>query len=494
MSKKTGGVLTLAAMCGLSLFLFNCGSSSSRPSGLLYVVDGSKSQIDSFSIDLNSGNLSLINTKATTCSTLTQSPQVFCGQAVSMVLEPTQQKTVFLLNEGVPCVPGVSCVNPCGPPNQACTSIPPTIYGYTVNSDGSLSSPATPVIWGHPSSSSDTEDDADTAVAMVQDAAGSFLFVINSGSTPTEANDYLSKCPYAPNSPPPPIAPTANFDACPSISVFSTTPGSTGATLTGNDCPNTSNVCPYWLSRVPTALSVLTFTPPNGGTTQTLLFVTSKQDLTANHNDNELSVFNVDMSSGNLTELSGSPYTTAPNPTVVQAVNTNAAGQTIGGVFVYVGNKGSSGGSVSAFQVCTVVGSQGGGQNCTQANDQLIPIGTTSGAGSDPVAMVVDPTNSFLYTASSGSNLVFAFKIATGTGLLSTLTPASEPSQGSNPVALAMHPSSNTSNEFLFVSNQSSSSGSGNIGIFSVGVTSGSLSNPTTFMYQPGTPGAMVAK
>jgi len=200
-------------------------------------------------------------------------------------------------------------------------------------------------------------------------------------------------------------------------------------------------------------------------------------------------------SSGNLTEMSGSPYTTAPDPTVVQAVNTNGPGQTIGGVFVYVGNQGSTSGSVNAFQVCTVVGSQGGGQNCTQANDQLIPIGTASGAGKNPAAMVVDPSNSFLYVASSGSNQVFAFKIATGTGQLSPLAPASEPSQGSTPVSLVMHPSSNISNEFLFVSNTSSSTGSGNIGIFSVGVTSGSLStSPTTYMFEPGTPGAMAAK
>jgi len=105
---------------------------------------------------------------------------------------------------------------------------------------------------------------------MVQDAAGKFLFVINSGSQLTNANEQqLANCPQPPS---------GNFAACPSISVFSTSPGSTGATLTGNS--------PYWLDRIPTSLSVLTFTPPNGGTTQTLLFVTSKQDLTAAHNDN----------------------------------------------------------------------------------------------------------------------------------------------------------------------------------------------------------------
>ena len=60
MSKKIGGVVALAAMCALSLFLLNCGSSSSRPSGLLYVLTQGKQRrtgnnVSSFAIDLNNG-------------------------------------------------------------------------------------------------------------------------------------------------------------------------------------------------------------------------------------------------------------------------------------------------------------------------------------------------------------------------------------------------------------------------------------------------------
>jgi 6-phosphogluconolactonase (cycloisomerase 2 family) len=275
--------------------------------------------------------------------------------------------------------------------------------------------------------------------------------------------------------------------------VFATAPGSTTATLTGNNCASSNAPCPYWLSRIPTALSVLTFTPPNGGTTQTLLFVTSNKDLTATHNDNQLSVFAVD-SSGNLTEASASPYTTQPNPRVVLAVNTNRAPLTTGGVFVYVGSQGSVSGSVSVFQVCTVVGSQGNGNVCTPQevqDNQLLPVGTPSAAGKSPVAMVVDPTNNFLYVASGGSNQVFAFQIATGAGTLSPLAPASLPSQGSSPAALVMHPSSNTSNQFLFVSNNTSNT----IGGFTVGVTSGNLStSPTSTLFTPGMPSGMAAK
>jgi len=490
MSKITG-VLALAGLIAVSTLLLNCGSSSSRPAGLLYVASQASNYIVSFAIDLNTGALSQVGGTPTTCNTA--SP---CGLTTNMLLDPTQT-TAFLLNQGKACIEGVTCADPCGPaPLQPCVSIPPTIYGYTVNSDGSLSKPATTFAWTHPTSSTDTEDDADQAISMVRDAAGKFLFVINSGSTQTQANNYLQTCPYAPSS---------NFDACPSISVFATTPGSTSVALTGNNCTNTNTPCPYRLSRVPTALSVLTFTPPGSSSTETLLFVTSKQDLTSRHNDNELSVFTVDPS-GNLLETSGSPYTTQVNPSSVQAVNTVVSGQTVGGVFVYVGAQGSGSGTVSGFQLCTVPNQGNNGYNCSQAqvqNSQLIPSISPSPAGKDPAAMVVDPTNSFLYIAATGSNQVFGYSISSVNGSLNTLSPASVPSQGASPFALALHTSTtsrqNNGVNFLYVSNIASSSGtntgSGTIGIFSAGVTNGSLSTGSDFfLFTDNQPSAMAAK
>jgi hypothetical protein len=302
---------------------------------------------------------------------------------------------------------------------------------------------------------------------MTENAAGDLLFVIDQGPTLTP-----SDCQVSPN----------NNSDCPSIWVFNAKPGSTALTPASV----------LRLSRMPTALFVLTFTPPPpNNQTQTMLFVTSNKDLSTNNNDNELSVFLVD-SSGNLSEQKTSPYTTLPNPGVVLAVNTNAPPQTTGGVFVYVGDQGSGSGGVSAFQVCTVVGSQGNnGNNCTleevKAN-QLIPVGTPLGAGNGPVAMLVDPTNSFLYIASNGSNQVLAYQIATGTGVLGAPTPW--PSQGLGPAALAMHLSSDENNEFLYVSNN----GSNNIGGFTVGATTGALSNPSATLFTPGSPSGMAAK
>ena len=72
MLKKIGVVAALVCACALSFFLLSCGSSSSRPSGLLYVltegINGIGTNITPYAIDLNSGSLSLINSNASTCT------------------------------------------------------------------------------------------------------------------------------------------------------------------------------------------------------------------------------------------------------------------------------------------------------------------------------------------------------------------------------------------------------------------------------------------
>jgi hypothetical protein len=426
MSKKTGVVVAVMGMCLLSAVLVGCGSSSSRPSGLLYVVSQAANNVSSYAIDLGSGNLSLINSNLTPTCPKGGAP---CGLPLTISLDPTGA-TAFVLNQG-------------------------SISGYKVNSDGTLSAPV--------NSATLTE----TALGMTRDAAGDFLFVISPGTLPSPAD-----------------CATAHDTNCPSISVFMTKPGSTSATLTGNPC-STGATCAYQLDRIPTALSVLTFTPA-GGSTQTLLFVTSNRDLTANHNDNELSVYAVD-SSGNLAEQPNSPYTTAVNPGAVLAVNTNPPAQNTGGVFVYVGSQGAVTGSVSEFELCTVVDQVCGQQQVSA--EQLAPVGSPASIGQSPTVMLTDPTNSFLYIACTGGNAVYGFHMITGTGALQALSPASQPTGGS-PVALAMHPNYNAGAEFLYVSNNTGSSISG----FNVAVTTGSLSSPVTVIFSPGAPSGIAGR
>jgi len=465
MLKKLGGVVALAGLCALSMFLVNCGSSSSRPSGLLYVLtqgtNGVGNNVSSFSIDLGSGNLSFINSNASTCTSTT----ISCGPPLDIVLDPTGA-TAFVLNQGVPCVQGVSCVSPCGGANPPCVSIPPTIYPYTINSDGSFSSPGTPIPLSHPLNAQDTQDDASLPVVMTRDAAGKFLFVLNLGSSPEPAT-----CPLEP-------VPQGNFNSCPFILVYTMTPGS--ATLTP------ASGSPFYLSRTPTALSVVTYTPQGASSPQELLFVTSNHDPIL-RNDNTLSVYSVS-SSGTIAELPGSPYTTSTDPLVVQAVNTSSP-TGAGGVFVYVGSEPGASGALNIFQVCTLIGVNGCSASDVQ-NSRLVPVNTKAppSPGQFPIAMLVDSTNTFLYVACEGSNQVFGYKIGAD-GTLSTLTPTTSQPTGTRPVAMAIHNSVNSSGAFLYTSNN----GSANISGFSLSTTTGTIGNPIT-VNSPSTPTGMAAR
>jgi Lactonase, 7-bladed beta-propeller len=416
MSKKLSVFLALAGVCALSLFLLNCGSSSSRPSGLLYVLtqgnNGVGNNVTSYAIDLGSGNLSLINSKASTCTT----SGVSCGLPLDIVLDP-KGASAFVLNQGV-----------------ASSGVAPTIYGYTINSDGSFGAPTVAA----------TLTAGDTAVAMNRDASGNFLFVI------TEA---------------------------PQILVFSMTPGSTTLTPVDNSALS--------VTRIPTALSTVTFTP-SGGTAQEFLFVTNNHDPVL-HDDNTVGVYSVS-SSGVLTEQANSPYATSTDPISVQAVNTNPAGQTNGGVFVYVGSQPIASGALNIFQVCTVVNAICSASDVT--NSLLRPVTTPPppSPGANPVAMLVDPTNVFLYVVCENSSQIFGYKINTTAGTLTALSPANQPT-GGQPVAMAMHPSVNSSGAFLYTSNSTSTSISG----FSINTNTGSMSNPI-IVTSPSTPSGMAAR
>ncbi|HTR26361.1 MAG TPA: beta-propeller fold lactonase family protein [Terriglobales bacterium] len=428
MLKKTGVVMAVLGIATLNTFLMSCGSGSNRPSGLLYVVSQSLSNISSYAVNLNNGNLSLItNNLADTCADSS------CGLPLTMSLDPSGA-TAFVLSQGA-------------------------ISGYTVNSGGSLSQPTTAA----------TMPSGQTALAMASTAAGDMMAVISTGG-PNPTDCLQNGQAYDPNT-----------NDCPLISIYSTNPGSTSVTLTGNECSALSGPCPYVLSRMPTSVSILNFTFPNQPS-KTLLLVSSNHDLTSAHNDSEVSMFFVD-SSGNLTEQSSSPYSAqAPNPLSVKAVNTNPSGQNIGGVFVYVGNQAAVTGSVSSWEVCTQADSVCSQQDVDNGN--MRAIGKVMSVGQNPTSILVDPTNTFMYVACYVGNNVYAFRMTTGTGILTALSPALEPT-GAGPVALAMHASVNNTNEFLYVANNTASTISG----YTVNLTSGALSNPMApFIFTPGNP------
>src|SRR6266850_1437656 len=446
MSKKISGFLALLAFLGLTLFLINCGSSSSRPAGVLYVLSQGASNVGYYAIDLGSGNLSLLNKTATTCSTLTQTSPVPCGFPERILLDPTGANA-FVLNQGV-FSPGDPTHVPPIPPS----GLAPSVYGYTVKSDGTLTvtgdltsntPPTKLVTCDQPPQGVFTA--CDLAVAMTLDASGKFLFVV------TQGNQGIS--PVLPPLPP-------------QLVVF----GVQGTTLSVLSTTN--------LTKVPTAVASIT------ATTKTLLYIANDVDL-AHVNDNTVAAYQVDATSGTVTPQTIPSYTTGSVPTAVLAVKTNPTGGS-GGVFVYVANagRGSGADSINIFQVCTDINATCTASDVTATNNTLIPVGTPVSVGLDPIALTVDPTNNFLYVVNHDSSTVSAFRINPTTGALSALNPSSV-STGSGPVAITIH----SSGKFLYVSNNASS----NISAFNADTTSGSLSNATN-VTSSAQPAGLVAK
>ena len=379
MARKSGGIVVLILLLGLSIFLLNCGSSNSRPAGVLFVTSAGANIVESYAINLGNGDLSQLNTSAATG-----------GAPAKIVLDPTRT-AVYVLNTGSA-----------------------SISTYKVNTNGSLSKADDVLVPGS------------GAVSMARDSVGKFLFVVTAG---VQSGDIVP----------------------PQLFVFSAQPGSTTLSAVGS---------PLTLTRVPTAISAVTFTVPNGSP-QTFLYVTSDLDLIV-HNDNTVSEYSVD-SSGNVTEEAGSPYTTGTVPSAVLPVFTEG-----NNLFVYVAdNKPDN--NIVTFVVCTVVSS-----SCTQTdvdNARMTPIQSPVSVGISPLDMITDATRSFLYVANSGSNSVSSFRISPTTGKLTSLNPATV-STGAAPVALALHPNG----EFLYVANSGSGSGEGSVSGFNVNINSGALS------------------
>ena len=449
MSKRIGGVVALAAICALSLFLLNCGSSSSHPTGILYVLtqgnNGVGNNVSSFATDLNSGSLTLINSNAATCNPAGSS----CGPPLDILLDPVGSNA-FVLNQGVPV-----------------TSTAPTIYSYTVGSDGSLSAPMPdPAMLNV----------GDLPASAIMDDTGHLLFVATQGVFPSRTD-----CPPRSSS-------DSSFTGCPSIAVFTIQ----GTTLTA------ASGSPLYVSKIPTGISPVIFTPSGSSTAQELLFVSNDLDICPTcmppHNDNTVSEYFVN-SDGSLTEQSNSPYAVAANdPVSVFAVNT---GGNAGGLFVYVGKTDSNGGDIYPFQVCTVVGNLGCDAQDVQSN-LMTPLQQTcpeppcnqvppSAVGKNPVQMLVDPTKNFLYVLSEGANTVYGFQINTSVGTLASQNPANQQT-GSQPVSMAIHPSVNNTGQFLYISNSDSDS----VSVYSLSTTTGSMGSPLT-VTAPATPSGLAA-
>src|SRR5262249_40595305 len=153
-------IVVLILCLALSGLLLNCGSSNSRPAGLLFVTSAGANTVQSYAINLSNGDLSQLNTSATTCGSGS------CGAPGNIAMDPTGG-SIFVLNQGDPFASG---------------AVPPSIYGYSVQSNGSLSGAA------DVSTSLGVFTAGDTIAAsgaeMVRDSSGKFLFVVTQGFNP----------------------------------------------------------------------------------------------------------------------------------------------------------------------------------------------------------------------------------------------------------------------------------------------------------------------
>jgi len=134
----------------------------------------------------------------------------------------------------------------------------------------------------------------------------------------------------------------------------------------------------------------------------------------ANYDDNDISAYAINPSSGMLTPVAGSPFGAGNLPFDV-AVDPS-------GRFVYVTNVGSD--DVSAYTI-------------NKSSGALTPVaGSPFPAGSGPLGVAIDPAGSYVFVANNASNNVSAYSIDSSNGAL--IQVAGSPfAAGTGPVSIA---------------------------------------------------------
>jgi YVTN family beta-propeller protein len=218
----------------------------------------------------------------------------------------------------------------------------------------------------------------------------------------------------------------------------------------------TDNVTAFTINSTSGALTEISGSPfsiesnPNGpetGPVAICIEPSGRFAYVANSTDS-LSAYRINSSSGALTLLTDSPFTTGDNPSSVAVDPT--------GRFLYNANLNTD--DISAFAIDAASGS-------------LTAIGTI-GAENAPNSIVVDPSGRFVYVANVGigSYNVSAYSIDPLTGALSTIT-GSPFSAGSAPFSITVDPLG----EFVYVVNQSTQ----NITPYMINQNTGSLTAGT---------------
>jgi DNA-binding beta-propeller fold protein YncE/tetratricopeptide (TPR) repeat protein len=163
----------------------------------------------------------------------------------------------------------------------------------------------------------------------------------------------------------------------------------------------------------------------------------------ANTSSNNVSAFTIDVATGALTAVVGSPFAAGASPTSVTVHP---------GKFAYVANVGSK--NVSVFTINAATGAL-----------TAVPRSPFT-AGMGPFSVTVDPSGKFAYVANVSSNNVSAFTIKATTGAL-TAVAGSPFAAGTAPRSVTVDPSG----KFAYVAN----AGSKNVSAFTINAATGAL-------------------
>jgi len=185
----------------------------------------------------------------------------------------------------------------------------------------------------------------------------------------------------------------------------------------------------------------------------------------ANYNDNTVSVYSMNTSTGALTQVSGSPFSTGSLPYSV-AFSPSLSGNE----FVAVAN--NSDDTVSVYSMNTSTGA------LTQVS------GSPFATGTEPVSVAFSPSlsgNDFAAVANNDDNTVSVYSVNTSTGALTQVS-GSPFSAGTSPTSVAFTPSL-SGNEFAAVANANSS----NVSVYAVNTSTGALTQVSGSPFAAGT-------
>jgi 6-phosphogluconolactonase (cycloisomerase 2 family) len=183
----------------------------------------------------------------------------------------------------------------------------------------------------------------------------------------------------------------------------------------------------------------------------------------ANAGSGNISGFFLNLPTGFLTPVPGSPFAIGTTPRLVVA---DSAGK-----FVYVSNEGAA--SISAFGVDQITGAL------------LVTVaGAPFSAGTTPQPVTLHPSKPFAYVANAGSANLSAYSVNPSTGVFTPIANPATPgidffSAGTTPQQVTIDPSG----KFTLVAN----SGSGNVSVYVIDQTTGELAQVAGSPFAAGT-------